>query len=98
MAFLAVLVWKLASDSLPFFRWTQRGIWERLLEKAQIMPDLEAVMIDATIIRAHACSPGYGRNNQKEQALGHFVGGFSSKINAMVDALGNPLKCLLSAG
>jgi transposase len=81
-----------------FFRWAQRGIWERLLERAQINPDLEAVMIDATIIRAHACSAGYGKNSQKEQALGRCVGGFASKINAMVDALGNPLKFLLSAG
>lgn len=81
-----------------FFRWAKRGIWERLLEKAQIDPDLEAVMIDATIVRAHACSAGYGKNTQKEQALGRCVGGFTSKINAMVDALGNPLKFLLSAG
>lgn len=91
MASLAHMVWKLASHPSPFFRWAQRFIWERLLEETHINPDLEAVMIDATIIKAHACSAVYGRNSQKEKALGRYVGGFSSKINAMVDALGNPL-------
>ena len=59
---------------------------------------MEAVMIDATIIRAHACAAGYEKESQKEQALGRCVGGFTSKINAMVDALGNPLKFILSPG
>jgi len=81
-----------------FFRWVQKGIWERLLEKAQIDPDLETVMIDATIIRAHACAAGYEKNSQEAQALGRCVGGFTSKINALVDALGNPLKFILSPG
>lgn len=81
-----------------FFRWSQKGIWSRLLEKLKIDPDLEAVMIDATIIRAHACAAGYEKDSQKEQALGRCVGGFTSKINAMVDALGNPLKFILSCG
>jgi hypothetical protein len=81
-----------------FFLWIQRGIWEHLLEKVQINPDLEALMIDATIIRAQACSAGYGKNSQKEQALGRCVGELASRINATVDALVNPLKFLLSVG
>lgn len=68
------------------------------MESLKIDPDMEAAMIDATIVRAHACAAGYEKDNQKEQALGRCVGGFSSKINAMVDALGNPLKFILSAG
>ncbi len=81
-----------------FFRWAQKGVWERLLESLKIDPDMEAVMIDATIVRAHACAAGYEKDSQKEQALGRCVGGFTSKINTMVDALGNPLKFILSAG
>lgn len=81
-----------------FFCWARKGVWERLLEKFKIDPDMEAVMIDATIIRAHACAAGYEKESQKEQALGRCVGGFTSKINAMVDALGNPLKFILSPG
>lgn len=81
-----------------FLRWAKKGVWDRLLEKHQVDPDLESVMIDATIVRAHACAAGYEKDSQKEQALGRCVGGFTSKINAMVDALGNPLKFILSPG
>jgi hypothetical protein len=63
-----------------------KGVWERLLEKLQIDLYLEAVMIDAIIVRAHAYAAKYEKDNQKEQALGRCVGGFTSKINAMVDA------------
>lgn len=55
-------------------------------------------MIDATIVRAHACSAGYGKESQPQQALGRSKGGFSTKIHALVDALGNPLKFIFSAG
>lgn len=35
---------------------------------------------------------------QENQALGKSVGGFSSKIHVVVDALGNPLHLILTAG
>ena len=53
-------------------------------------------MIDATIVRAHACAAGYGI--QAEQGLGRSSGGFSTKIHAKVDALGNPLAIVLTPG
>lgn len=81
-----------------FKKWSDKGIWEMLFQKLQQEPDLEAVMIDATIVRAHACSAGYGKESQPQQALGRSRGGFSTKIHALVDALGNPLKFILSAG
>lgn len=81
-----------------FKKWSDKGIWEMLFQKIQQTPDLEAIMIDATIVRAHACSAGYGKESQPQQALGRSRGGFSTKIHALVDALGNPLKFILSAG
>jgi hypothetical protein len=60
--------------------------------------DLEWVIIDATIVRAHACSAGYGKNSQDREALGRSKGGFTTKIHALLDALGNPLKFILSPG
>ena len=53
-------------------------------------------MIDATIARAHACSAGYG--SQTVEGLGPSAGGFSSKIHAKVDALGNLLKIIITPG
>ena len=59
---------------------------------------MESVMIDATIIRAHACSSGYIKDSSEQLALGRSKGGFTTKIHAIVDALGNPLKFVLTAG
>jgi transposase len=55
-------------------------------------------MLDGTIVRSHACSAGYGKNSQEEQALGRSKGGFTTKIHAMVDGLGNPLRFILTGG
>jgi transposase len=55
-------------------------------------------MLDGTIVRSHACSAGYGKNSAEEQALGRSKGGFSTKIHAMVDGLGNPLRFILTGG
>ena len=61
-------------------------------------PDTQEVMIDATIVRSHACASGYGKNTQDQQALGRSKGGFTTKIHAIVDALGNPLHFILTPG
>ena len=53
-------------------------------------------MIDATIIRAHACAAGYGA--QTSEGLGRAHGGFTTKIYVKVDALGNPLKFIVTLG
>lgn len=38
------------------------------------------------------------RGDQAQQALGRSRGGFSTKIHAVVDALGNPLRLILTGG
>jgi hypothetical protein len=38
------------------------------------------------------------KGGQAEQALGRSKGGFSTKIHVSVDALGNPLRFILTAG
>ncbi len=80
-----------------FKRWVDKGIWEALMDHVKVDVDMESMMIDATIVRAHACSSGYIKGNQEEAALGRSKGGFSTKIHALVDALGNPLKFILTA-
>lgn len=80
-----------------FKDWGDRGLWQKIFEALQD-PDMEQVMIDGTIVRAHACAAGYGKNSQSIQSLGRSKGGFTTKIHALVDALGNPLKFLLSPG
>jgi transposase len=41
-----------------FARWDDLGVWERLLAGVADDPDLQAVLIDATVVRAHACAAG----------------------------------------
>ena len=79
-----------------FNSWAKKQVWDELLEFCAQDPDLEYVMFDATIVRAHACAAGYG--NQESEGLGRSMGGFTSKIHAKVDALGNLLKGIVTPG
>ena len=78
--------------------WSAKGIWSILFENARDQPDMDARMIDATIGRAHACAAGYKKDSQAQEALGRSKGGFTTKIHTLVDALGNPLKFILTSG
>jgi transposase len=71
-------------------------VWDNLLQFCSQDSDLEYVMIDATIVRAHACAAGYGK--QEIEGLGRSKGGFTSKIHVKVDALGNPLQFTITPG
>ena len=57
-----------------------------------------ANVIDSTIVRAHQHSGGAQKKDGEDQAIGRSKGGLSTKIHALVDALGNPLAFLLTAG
>ena len=81
-----------------FISWVKKGIWNDLLSFFSKDYDGESFMIDGTIARAHACASGYGKGQQEEQALGRSKGGFSTKIHALVDALGLPIKFILTPG
>jgi transposase len=81
-----------------FSSWQKQRIWENMFEAAKNEPDMEWIMIDSTIVRAHACAAGYGKDSQEREALGRSKGGFTTKIHALVDALGNPLKFILTPG
>ncbi len=63
-------------------------------------PDMESLIIDSTICRAHPCAVGASKKNggTENQALGRSRGGFSTKIHVAVDALGNPLRMLITPG
>ena len=54
------------------------------------------MMIDATIMRAHQHSAGVKKGGA--QAIGRSRGGLTTKIHALVDALGNPVEVMLSPG
>ena len=79
-----------------FDRWCRLGVWQRVLAELQD-PDLEWLMLDSTVIRAHPHAAGLN-NDENDEALGYSRGGFGTKIHVAVDALGNPVTVHLSPG
>ena len=53
---------------------------------------------ELSIVRAHACAAGYKKDSAEDEALGRIQGGFRTKIPALTEALGNPLKCIATPG
>lgn len=78
--------------------WCSKGIWNQILEVFSSDYDGESVMIDATIMRAHPCAAGYEKGQHDREALGRSKGGFTTKVHAVVDALGQALKFSLTPG
>ena len=76
------------------------GYWAELHDYFVCDPDMTAVMLDSTVVRAHMCAVGGSKRggSQKAQALGRSRGGFSSKIHIVVDAVGFPLRFSLTGG
>lgn len=77
-----------------FKRWQKAGIWKEIMDNF-VDADMEWVMMDSTIVRAHSSCTGF---YQEREALGKSKGGFTTKIHILADALGNPLKFILTAG
>ena len=41
-----------------FARWCEKGVWERMHQHFVQDPDMEHVIIDSTVVRAHPCAAG----------------------------------------
>jgi transposase len=74
-----------------FSRWSKKGVWENIFKVLSEGSDNEYAMIDSTIVRAHQHSSGAKASCAESEAIGRSVGGLSTKIHALVDALGNPI-------
>ena len=80
-----------------FSRWSQSGVFARLFAVLARDRDREGFLIDATIVRAHQDASGAPKK-RGGQEIGLSRGGPSTKIHALVDALGNPVKIALTPG
>jgi len=98
--------WRLLPDRLGhwnsvfkrFASWSRFGVWEKMLVRVSVDADMENVCIDSTVIRAHACAAGAAGSHAGAQALGRSRGGFGCKIHALTDALGLPVRFILTGG
>ena len=70
-----------------FARWGRNRVWDNMLTFFSADADLESIMLDSTVVRAHACAAGAlpGPADSPDQALGRSKGGFSSKIHVLRD-------------
>jgi transposase len=80
-----------------FRRWTLKGIFGNIFRALSHDPDFEYACIDGTIVRVHQQGTG-ARGGTQTQAIGRSRGGLSTKIVALVDALGNLVRFVLLPG
>ncbi|MFC7543470.1 IS5 family transposase [Siccirubricoccus deserti] len=79
-----------------FRRWVKGGIFERVFACLSGEPDFEYALIDGTIVTAH--QKASGARGTRSQAIGRSRGGLTTKIVALVDALGNLVRFILLPG
>jgi len=67
-------------------RWQRAGAWDRIMEALAAAHDAAVQMIDTSVVRVHqhgACIAG-----NRGQNMGRSRGGLTSKVHAVVDAIG----------
>jgi transposase len=79
-----------------FTRWAKAGVWERMFAVLTKDRRNEYLMLDTSLVRAHQ-QAATGKGGQ-DQALGRSRGGLTTKIHLLADALGRPLRFILTPG
>ncbi|RMX06086.1 IS5 family transposase [Allofranklinella schreckenbergeri] len=80
-----------------FTRWAAKGIWELVFQSLIEDRNNEYLMIDSSIVRAHA-QAATGKGGQRNPALGRSRGGLSTKTHMAVDGQGRPVRFILTGG
>ena len=80
-----------------FRRWVQAAVFDRIFGALSGEPDFEHALIDGTIVRAHQKASG-AKGGTQQQAIGRSRGGLTTKIVALVDALGHLVRFVLLPG
>jgi transposase len=79
-----------------FVRWRRAGVWGRIMDALATVHDASVQMIDTSIVRVHQHGACIIRN--RRQSMGRSRGGLTSKIHALVDTNGLPVRIALTAG
>ena len=79
--------------------WTLKGVWEKIFEALieQDIVDETTFMLDSTTIKAHQHGSGVKKGLYHEETRAN-RGGLTTKVHAVTDGLGNPLRFVLSSG
>src|ERR1700726_424519 len=73
-----------------FVRWRRAGVWSRIMDALATTHDASVQMIDTSIVRVHQHAACIARN--RSQSMGRSRGGLTSKIHAVVDTKGLPVR------
>lgn len=79
-----------------FNRWRRAGIWDDVLAAMTDRRDDDVQMLDTSIVRVHQHASCV--KECESNCTGRSRGGLTTKIHAVVDAKGLPLRLALSAG
>ncbi len=79
-----------------FVRWRRAGVWGRIIEALATAHNAAVQMIDTSIVRVHQHGACITRNQC--QSMGRSRGGLTSKIHAVVDGNGLPVRLARSPG
>jgi transposase len=79
-----------------FVRWRRAGVWAKIMSALADAHDAAVQMIDTSIVRVHQHAACIIRNTR--QSMGRSRGGLTSKIHALVDTNGLPVRLALTAG
>jgi transposase len=79
-----------------FVRWRRAGVRNRIMKTLATAHDASVQMIDTSIVRVHQYGACIIRN--RKQSMGRSRGGLTSKMHALVDTNGLPVRLALTAG
>jgi transposase len=79
-----------------FVRWRRADVWAKIMSALAGAHDAAVQMIDSSIVRVHQHGACVTRN--RRQSMGRSRGGLTSKIHAVVDTNGLPVRLALTAG
>jgi len=85
------------SAYVRFSRWRRNGVWQRVAYAVAEQTEIEHILIDTTIVRAHQHS-AMRIKKSGPQALGLSRGGLTTKLHLAVDATGRPLRLIVTEG
>jgi transposase len=80
-----------------FRRWAKGDVFDKIFDALSADADFEYVIVDGTIVRVHQHGTG-AKGGTQNQAIGRSRGGLTTKIVALVDALGNLVRFVLLPG
>ena len=79
-----------------FVRWRRAGVWDQLMNALATGYDAAVQMIDTSVVRVHQHGACIAANS--EQLMGRSRGGLTTKIHAVVDTSGLPVRVALTTG